>query len=145
MYTWANSNVGPRPNILYCSYYGMQLCMYIARHFSNGKIFLNVMCTNVHTCMCTAIYRMQLWMFRIFFIRKSFLNIICTMCIRGKRFRGVFKKFLKCNKQELPKVVPHHNEETPKFFWKSVNIFRWRKWDEKTEKNLKILYIYIFR
>ena len=46
---------------------------------------------------------------------------------RVERFRGVFKKFLKCNRQELLKVVPHHNEETPKFFWKSINIFRWRK------------------
>ena len=42
--------------------------------------------------------------------------VLITMFNRVERFRGVFKKFLKCNRQELPKVVPHHNEETPKFF-----------------------------
>ena len=48
-----------------------------------------------------------------------FSNYICKILyctIRVERFRGVFKIFLKCNRQELPKVVPHQNEETPKFF-----------------------------
>ena len=66
--------------------------------------------------------------------------ITSAICNRVERFRGVFKKFLKFNRQELPKVVPHHNEETHTFFSKLVNIFRGAS-EMKKLKNPIYLYI----
>ena len=74
-----------------------------------------------HGCMHKCIYIYISWMYAYMYMHTHIMDI------RVERFRGVFKKLLKCNRQELQNVVPHHNKETPNFFWKSVNIFKWRK------------------
>ena len=108
-------------------------------NFINNNTYENLPCSNATVLdMEDCFFTRLLFATQMQYTTRDLLVKACSACreeirlvldiyIRVEHSRGVFKNILKCNRQELLKVVPHHNEETPEFFWKSVNIFRWRK------------------